>query len=73
MSNPSSWERWNLIQEWEITGNLNIFFHDTIGQIKEKHRKNSHLINHFSTSEGVSKVSAGEGAREASSLEQANK
>ena len=28
-----------------------------MGQIKEKHRMNSHLINHCPTSEGVSEVS----------------
>ena len=47
-----------------------------MGQNREKHRKNSHLIIHFSTCEGVSEVSerasAAEGASEASSSEQAN-
>ena len=43
----------------------------------EKNRQNSHLINHFPMSEGVSEVSeqvsAAEGASEASSPEQGNK
>ena len=42
----------------------------------KKHGQNSNLINHFPTSEGVSevseRVSAAEGASEASSPEQAN-
>ena len=32
-------------------------FQATLGQSREKHRKNSHLINHCPTSLGVSKVS----------------
>jgi len=52
-----------------------------MGQNREKHRVNSCLIIHCSTSEGVSevseraskRVSAAEGASEASSPEQANK
>ena len=47
-----------------------------MGQKRKKHRINSHLIIHFPTSEGVSevseRVSAAEGASEASSLKQAN-
>ena len=33
------------------------FFSYTMGQNREKHRKNSHLIIHSSTSKGVSEVS----------------
>ena len=34
-----------------------ILGHSTMGQIKEKHRTNSHPIIHSPTSEGVSEVS----------------
>ena len=61
--------------------------HGTMGQNREKHRINSHLINHGPTSKGVSevieqrseqservreRVSAVERASKASSAEQAN-
>ena len=41
-------------------------------QNRKKHWKNSHLIIHFPTSEGVSEVSAAERTSEASRAEQAN-
>ena len=45
----------------------------TMVQNRKKHRKNSHLIIHCPTSEGVSeRVSAAEHATKASSAEQAN-
>ena len=52
---------------------------NTMVENRKKHRQNSNLINHFPMSEGMSKVSeaservsAAEGASEASSPEQAN-
>ena len=46
------WYRWRL----QVKADQGIY-HDTMVQNSIEHRKNSHLINHFSTSSGVSKVS----------------
>ena len=60
----------------QYLGCLSAYIKRTMVQNKKKHRINTHLINHFPGSKGVSevseRVSAAEGTSKASSPEQAN-